>query len=181
MIAFDFAGSSRCRPKKSTERVIQRLAGETWVDEQSEEIVRHEAHFAQAAKVGGGLLGSLGKGSNLIFGQKRINDEARLPSCVKIHFPERIAFVRLRGHTIDRCSDYKKFPRQRISTLRARTEDRWRCARAPQPFVVIDSAPLAHQIEVVRERFLVEEFADIRIGRDAILETRVRFPSRGWL
>jgi hypothetical protein len=109
VIAFDFAGNPQYRPRKSVERIIQKLVGEMWVDEQAEEIVRLDAHFVQAVKVGGGLLGSLAKGSNLIFEQKQINDEAWLPSYVEIHFSGRITFVKLKGDTIDRYSDYKKF------------------------------------------------------------------------
>jgi hypothetical protein len=109
VIAFDFAGNPQYRPRKSIERIIQKLVGEMWVDEQAEEIVRLEAHFVRSVKVGGGLLGSLSKGSNLIFEQKQINDEAWLPSYVEIHFSGRITFVKLKGDTIDRYSDYKKF------------------------------------------------------------------------
>jgi hypothetical protein len=109
VIAFDFAGNPQYRPRKSVERIIQKLVGEMWVDEQAEEIVRLDAHFVQSVKVGGGLLGSLSKGSNLIFEQKQINDEAWLPSYVEIHFSGRITFVKLKGDTIDRYSDYKKF------------------------------------------------------------------------
>jgi hypothetical protein len=109
VIAFDFAGNPQYRPRKSIERIIQKLVGEMWVDEQAEEIVRLEAHFVQSVKVGGGLLGSLSKGSNLIFEQKQINDEAWLPSYVEIHFSGRVTFVKLKGDTIDRYSDYKKF------------------------------------------------------------------------
>lgn len=109
VIAFDFSGNEEYKPKKRIERIIQKLVGEMWVDERAEQIVRLEAHFVESVKVGGGLLGSLAKGSNLIFEQKQINDEAWLPSYVELHFSGRITFVKLKGDTIDRYSDYKKF------------------------------------------------------------------------
>jgi hypothetical protein len=109
VIAFDFAGNPHYKPKKEIDRIIQKLVGVMWVDEQAREIVRLEAHFAEAVKVGGGLLASLQKGSNFVFEQEKINGEVWLPSYAEFHFAGRIVFVKLKQNAIDHYSDYKKF------------------------------------------------------------------------
>ena len=60
-------------------------------------------------KVGGGLVGSLAKGSNFVFEQQKINDEVWLPSYAEVHVSGRIVFVHLKQNFIDRFSNYKKF------------------------------------------------------------------------
>lgn len=109
VIAFDFAGNPAYKPKKEIERVIQKLVGVMWVDEQAREIARLEAHFAESVKVGGGLLASLQKGSNFVFEQEKINGEVWLPSYAEVHFAGRIVFVKLKQNFVDHYSDYKKF------------------------------------------------------------------------
>lgn len=109
VIAFDFAGNPDYKAKKEIDRIIQKLTGEMWVDEQAREVARLEAHFSESVKVGGGLLGSLQKGSNFVFEQEKINGEAWLPSYAEVHFAGRIVFVKLKRNFIDHYSDYKKF------------------------------------------------------------------------
>jgi hypothetical protein len=109
VIAFDFAGNPGYKPKKEIDRILQKLAGVMWVDEQAREIARLEAHFAESAKVGAGLLASVHKGSNFVFEQDKINDEVWLPSYAEVHFTARIVFVNLKQNFIDHYSDYKKF------------------------------------------------------------------------
>ena len=109
VIAFDFAGNPDYKPKKEIDRIIQKLVGVMWVDEQAREIARLEAHFAESAKVGAGLLASVHKGSNFVFEQEKINNEVWLPSYAEVHLSARIVFVNLKQNFIDRYSDYKKF------------------------------------------------------------------------
>ena len=109
VIVFDFAGNPGYKPKKTIDRVIQKLSGVMWVDDQAREIARLEAHFSESAHVGGGLVASIDKGSNLVFEQKKLNEEVWLPSYAEVHFAGRIVVVKLRQNFIDRYSDYKKF------------------------------------------------------------------------
>ncbi len=109
VIAFDFTGNPDYKPKKEIDRIIQKLSGVMWVDEQAREIVRLEAHFAESVKIGGGLVASLAKGSNFVFEQEKINGEVWLPSYAEVHFSGRIVFVKLKQNFIDHFSDYKKF------------------------------------------------------------------------
>jgi hypothetical protein len=109
VIAFDFNGNPEYKPKNRIDGIIQKLSGVMWVDEQAREIVRLEARFAEAVKVGGGLLASLEKGSNFVFEQEKINDEVWLPSYAEVHFAGRIFVVKLKQNAIDHYTDYKKF------------------------------------------------------------------------
>jgi hypothetical protein len=109
VIAFDFAGNPDYKPKKEIDRIIQKLTGEMWVDEQAREVARLEAHFSESAKVGAGLLASVHKGSNFVFEQEKINNEVWLPSYAEVHLSARIVFVNLKRNFVDRYSDYKKF------------------------------------------------------------------------
>ena len=117
VIAFDFAGNPDYKPAKRIDRIIQKLSGVMWVDEQAREIVRLEARFVESVNVGGGILGSLHKGSNFVFEQEKINGEVWLPSYAEVHLSARIVFVKLKRSGTDRYSDYRKF---RVgATLRA--------------------------------------------------------------
>ena len=109
VIAFDFAGNPNYKPKKEIDRILQKLVGEMWVDEQAREVARLEAHFAESAKIGGGLVASVHKGSNFVFEQEKINGEVWLPSYAEVHLSARIVFVSLKQNFVDRYSDYKKF------------------------------------------------------------------------
>jgi hypothetical protein len=109
VIAFDVSGNPDFKPKKEIDRIIQKLSGTMWIDDQAREIVRLEARFVESAKIGGGLLAALAKGSNFVFEQEKINGEVWLPSYIEVHVAGRIVFVKLKQNFIDRYSDYKKF------------------------------------------------------------------------
>jgi hypothetical protein len=109
VIAFDFAGNPDYKPAKRIDRIIQKLSGVMWVDEQAREIVRLEARFVESVSVGGGILGSLHKGSNFVFEQEKINGEVWLPSYAEVHLSARIVFVKLKRSGTGRYTDYRKF------------------------------------------------------------------------
>jgi len=109
VIAFDVAANPNYKAQKEIDRIIQKLIGTMWVDEQDREVARLEAHFAESAHVGGGVLASLAKGSSFVFEQQKINGEVWLPSYAEVHIAGRILIVKLKQNFIDRYSDYKKF------------------------------------------------------------------------
>ncbi|HXQ27523.1 MAG TPA: hypothetical protein VN822_14045 [Candidatus Acidoferrales bacterium] len=109
VIAFDFTGNPDYKPAKRIDRIIQKLSGVMWVDEQAREIVRLEARFVDSVNFGGGILASLHKGSNFVFEQEKINGEVWLPSYAEVHLSGRIVFVKLKRSGTDRYTDYKKF------------------------------------------------------------------------
>ncbi len=109
VIVFDFGPNPDYKPRKLVESIVQKLVGVVWIDEQARDVARLEARFSDKVKIGGGLLASLDKGTNLVFEQTKINGEVWLPSYAEVHAGARVFFVRVRQNEIDRYSDYKKF------------------------------------------------------------------------
>jgi hypothetical protein len=109
VIAFDFAANPDYKAKKEIDRIIQKLSGVLWVDEEAREIVRLEARVDEPVKLGGGLLASLHRGSNLIFEQEKINEEVWMPSYMEVHVDARIVVLKFRENAVDHYSEYKKF------------------------------------------------------------------------
>ena len=109
VIVFDFGPNPDYKPKNLAENIVQKLGGVLWVDEQARDVARLEARFNDNVKIGGGLLGSLSKGSNLVFEQTMVNNEVWLPSYSEVHAAARLVFLKVKENEIDRYSDYKKF------------------------------------------------------------------------
>ena len=109
VIVFDFGPNPDYKPHKLVESIVQKLVGVVWIDEEARDVARLEARFSETAKIGGGLLASLDKGTNLVLEQTKINGEVWLPSYAEVHATARVVFVRVRQNEIDRYSDYKKF------------------------------------------------------------------------
>ena len=109
VIVFDFGPNPDYKPKKLIESVVQKLSGVLWVDEQARDVARLEARFNDNVKIGGGILASLSKGSNLVLEQTMVNNEVWLPSYSEVHAAARVVFFKVKQNEIDRYSDYKKF------------------------------------------------------------------------
>ncbi len=109
VIVFDFGPNPDYKPKKLVESIVQKLSGVLWVDEQARDVARLEARFNDNVKIGGGLLASLSKGSNLVLEQTMVNNEVWLPSYSEVHAAARVVFFKVKEDEIDRYSDYKKF------------------------------------------------------------------------
>lgn len=109
VIVFDFGPNPDYKPKNLTESIVQKLVGVVWVHEQARDVARLEAEFSDNAKIAGGLLASLSKGSNFVFEQAMVNNEVWLPSYSEVHASARVLFVHAKANLIDRYSDYRKF------------------------------------------------------------------------
>ncbi|MGA8034591.1 MAG: hypothetical protein WA823_17615 [Candidatus Acidiferrales bacterium] len=112
VIVFDFAANPDYKPRNLNEQIAQKLGGVVWVDEEARDVARLEARFVDSAKIGGGLVGSLSKGSNLVIEQAKVNDEIWLPTYAEVHASARLAFLKFKANEIDRYSEYKKFSSQ---------------------------------------------------------------------
>lgn len=119
VIVFDFAGNPDYKAKKSVDRMIQKISGILWVDEDARQIVRLEARVDNPVKFGAGLLASLHPGSSLILEQEKINEEIWMPSYLEVHVDARIVIVKFRENAIDRYTEYKKF---RVGTSLGQSE-----------------------------------------------------------
>jgi predicted RNA-binding protein Jag len=109
VIAVDFGPNPEYKPKKMMEKIAQNVAGVIWIDERAHDVARLEAHFNDSAKIGGGIVAAIDKGSNFVFEQAKVNGEVWLPVYDEVHFGGRLLFVKTKANQIDRYSDYKKF------------------------------------------------------------------------
>jgi hypothetical protein len=110
LLVFDFEANPEYKPRNLAERIVQKLAGSIWVDENAHDVVRLDAYFVGDAKIAGGAVASVQKGSNFVFEQEYVNNEVWLPTLVEIHVSARVLLVKgLRATDVTRYSDYKKY------------------------------------------------------------------------
>ena len=110
VIAFDLAPNPEYRAQNLNERLVQRLEGVMLVDGRAHQVVRLQARLANSAKFGGGLLGSVEKGSAAVFEQELVNNEVWLPSYLEEHLSGRFfIFKTYRENLVIRYYEYKKF------------------------------------------------------------------------
>jgi hypothetical protein len=120
VLVFDFEPNPEFKPHTLAENIIQKLAGVVWVDENAHDVVRLEAYFADNAKIGGGLLASVQKGSNFVFEQQYVNNEVWLPTYAEAHIGGRLLLVKgFKANEVARYSDYKRFSVDTLHTITA--------------------------------------------------------------
>jgi hypothetical protein len=107
--AFNFQPRPGFRPKGKAEQILQRLGGTIWVDEQSQELARLEAHLLGDFRVLGGLLASVSKGASFVFENQCVNNEVWLPSYGEAHYDSRILLRGKRRDIALSYTDYRKF------------------------------------------------------------------------
>jgi hypothetical protein len=110
VLVFDFEANPEYKPRNLAERIVQKLAGSIWVDEKAHDVVRLEAYFTGNAKIAGGLLASVQKGTGFVFEQEFVNKEVWLPTYVEAHVGARVLLVKgFHVTDVTRYSDYKKY------------------------------------------------------------------------
>ncbi len=115
VLVFDFEPNPEYKAHSLVEGIVQKLAGVVWVDEKAHQVVRIEGYFIGDAKIAGGLLVNLQKGSSFIAEQAFINNEVWLPTYEEAHIGARFLLVKgFKVNEITRYSDYKRF---RVDTL----------------------------------------------------------------
>lgn len=108
-IAFDFVGNPHAKAHGIAEEAARRMSGTLWIDEQDRQVRRMVARLDENLRIGFGMV-SLGKGSNLVFDQKLINNELWLPTSADVHMSARaFAVVGLRANVHVTDDDYRKF------------------------------------------------------------------------
>ncbi len=98
------------RPKTKGGKVLQRIAGRAWIDEQEKQLVRIDAELLDALPVGPGGIFRLQKGAHAFFERRRVNDEIWLPAEAQFVGAAKVllfAVGRLDAHSY--YSDYRKF------------------------------------------------------------------------
>lgn len=120
VVAFDFAPNPRYRPQTGAERVVHSLAGQAWIDAQASEVVRLQAGFDSAYRIGGGVLASIEKGTTFTLDQTFVDGDAWLPSYTAIHARGRLLlFKGVRLNLEDTYSNYRVFHVDSLSKIGA--------------------------------------------------------------
>ena len=118
VLVFDFEGNPEFKPRKLVERIVQKLAGVIWIDEKALDVARLEAYFVSDAKIAGGLLVNLQRGTGFVFEQAYLNNEVWLPTYAEAHVGVRVLLVKgVRVTAVTRYSDYKRFQVESISKI----------------------------------------------------------------
>ncbi|HEV2277888.1 MAG TPA: hypothetical protein VGS02_06920 [Acidobacteriaceae bacterium] len=108
-IAFDFVGNPHAKAHGIAEEAARRMSGTLWIDEHDRQVRRLVARLDENLHVGFGLV-SLGKGSNLVFDQKLVNNELWLPTSADVYMNARaFAVVGMRANVHVTDNDYRKF------------------------------------------------------------------------
>jgi hypothetical protein len=107
--AMDFAPRQDFKPHSVIDKVLKALGGTIWIDEQARQVVRLEARFLTSVKVGGGLLGSVQKGGNVVLEQRFVNNEIWMPSYDEVHLNAHVFFLHKSINGTSTYSDYRKF------------------------------------------------------------------------
>jgi hypothetical protein len=109
-IAFDFAGDEHAKTHGRDEEALKKVSGTIWIDEADREVSRMSATLDENYHVGFGLLASVAKGSNVVFDQALIRNEAWLPTAIALHLQARAFLVAGFRAEIDiRFDQYRKF------------------------------------------------------------------------
>jgi len=118
VLVFDFEGNPDFKPHKLAEKLVQKLAGVIWIDEKARDVVRLEAYFTSDAKIAGGMLVNLQRGTGFVFEQAYLNNEVWLPTYVEAHVGARVLLVKgIRVTQVTRYSDYKRFHVESLSQI----------------------------------------------------------------
>src|SRR5579859_4535485 len=118
VLVFDFEPNPEYKSRSLVESIVQKLAGVVWVDEKAHQVARIEAYFVGDAKIGGGLLANLQKGTSFVFEQAYINNEVWLPTYMEGHVGARVLLLKgFKVSFVTRYSDYRKFNVETLSTI----------------------------------------------------------------
>ena len=118
VLVFDFEPNPEYKAHKLVEKVVQKLAGVIWIDQQAHDVARLEAYFVGDFRFAGGLIANLQKGTSFIFEQAYINNEVWLPTSMEAHVGVRLLLLKgFNFNAVTRYSDYKKFNVETVSTV----------------------------------------------------------------
>jgi hypothetical protein len=109
-VVVSFAPRPGYRPVTRAAKVIQKLAGRAWIDEQDRQLVRIEARLLENLGVGPARLARLQKGAETYFVRRKVNDEIWLPAEARFTGAARVLlFFGGRVDAIFQYGDYRKF------------------------------------------------------------------------
>jgi hypothetical protein len=93
-IVLDFAGNPNAKTHGMAEDMSKKLKGTIWIDELDREVSHIEVSFYEDFRIGGGLVGSISKGSHFSFDQGKVNGELWLPTAATADFKARVLLLK---------------------------------------------------------------------------------------
>jgi hypothetical protein len=109
-VVVSFTPKPDYKPVTASSRMIQKLAGRAWIDEQDRQLVRIEAKLIDSLGVGPARLARLQKGAVSYFYRRKVNDEIWLPAEARFTGSAKVLLVfSAKVDALFQYSDYKKF------------------------------------------------------------------------
>ncbi len=109
-IIVSFAPRPGYKPVTAGGKVLQKLAGRAWIDEEDKQLVRIEARLLENLGVGPAGIARLQKGASAYFHRKKVNREIWLPTEARFTGVAKILlFYGPRVDALFEYGDYKKF------------------------------------------------------------------------
>jgi hypothetical protein len=109
-IIFDFIGRKDAKTHGLVEDASKKLQGALWIDEANRQVIHLEVSFNDNFRIGGGLLGTVEKGSSFHFDQALVNGEIWLPTGGEGTVKARVLMVKgVHQHVTERDFDYQRF------------------------------------------------------------------------
>jgi hypothetical protein len=97
------------KPQTKGGKVLQKIAGQAWIDEEDQELVRIDAELLDGLGVGPGGVFRLQKGAHAFFERRRVNGEIWLPAEARFTGAAKVLlFVLGRMEARSSYSDYRK-------------------------------------------------------------------------
>jgi hypothetical protein len=109
-IVIAFSPRPGYKPVTEGGKVLQKLAGRAWIDEQDKQLARIEARLIENLGVGPARLARLQKGATSYFYRRKVNDEIWLPAEARFTGSAKVLLVF--GSSVDaffEYGDYRKF------------------------------------------------------------------------
>ena len=108
-LTFDFVGDPKARAQDTVQNIAKKVRGTLWVDEADRQVARLEVTFDDNFRMGGGLLASIQKGSNVKVEQAPVGQGLWLESSNEQHVAARIVVKSLRQNIHVKNFDFKRF------------------------------------------------------------------------
>ena len=108
-LVYDFTGDPHAKAKDTKEGAAKKMAGTIWFDEADRQVARLEVHFYDNFRIGGGLLASVQKGTEMEFERAPIGDGLWMQTYSRQRLAARIVVKNFREDTISKNTDFKKF------------------------------------------------------------------------
>jgi hypothetical protein len=109
-IILDFVPNPAYKPVTEGGKVIQKIAGRAWIDEQDRQLVRLETRLLDNLGVGPARVARLQKGATGYFQRRKVNGEIWLPSEARFTGAAKALLVfSARLDIYSQYFDYKKF------------------------------------------------------------------------